>query len=425
MIRAFLFLGVFGILSSCTQEQTYNQEISVELDKWLERNEVFKARRIYESYKEDISPDKSLIYSSIIANSFNASASSNKSITQLLNQYSEKIDDTTKYDLLKLKLQNHVKLFEYKNAFNVTSELIESYSPLIDSTELSDLNNQLNIWKALSDQPAQSIQEKQYSIIELVNASRIPTLINGRDEPINLTFDSGANLSVIISSLADSMGLKRLKSNFTVKGIMGNNITANVAIAEEIEFGNVKMENVVFMVFPDSALYFPDADFQIYGLLGYPVISALHEIQLTKDNKLVIPQESTESTYSNLAMNFLTPVVELVSVQDTLLFTFDTGASSTWIYEKYFNANKKDIRKKYELTQLNLGGAGGMVSHDVYKIEFPIKIGNQSLTIDSAILFPKKNQVIHSEYSGNLGLDAIKSFDKMILNFDKMFVQFQ
>lgn len=104
--------------------------------------------------------------------------------------------------------------------------------------------------------------------------------------------------------------------------------------------------------------------------------------------------------------------------------TFDTGASTTWVYEQYFKAHEKDIMEKYRTTQLKLGGAGGLVSHEVYRIKFPIKIGDQSINLDSVILFPNKNENVHGQYSGNLGLDAIKSFDKMILNFEDMFVQF-
>ena len=420
----YLLLVILGMLSSCVQEQAYDQETTAKLDELLESKQVFKARRFYNANKENIPPDKRLIHSAILASSFNASATSNQAIVELFDRYLHQIDDATKCDLLKLKLQNHVKLFEYKSALNVTKELIENYSILLDSSESSDLSNQRSIWQALKDQPKQSMVKKQHSVIKLINGSRIPTAVNGKGRPINLTFDTGANISVIISSLADAMGLKQLKPSFTVKGIMGNDITANMAIAKVIEFGNVKMKNVAFMVFPDSALYFPQADFQIYGILGYPVISALGEIQLTGDDKLIIPRENTESSYPNLAMNYLTPIVELYSKQDTLLFTFDTGASNTWIYEEYFNANKKEIMDKYQLTQLNLGGAGGVMIHDVYKIEFPIKIGDQRTTINSAVLFPETNQVLHDQYTGNLGLDAIKSFDNMILNFEKMFVQF-
>ena len=419
-----LLLFASCLLIACNQSKVNNQKILSQINELIDNDEVFEARRIFESSIKDLPLLDSLIYSSILNNSFNAHAYSNTSLDRLFKHFAKDLDTNTKCDLLKIKLQNHVKLFEYKNAYDIASDLVNNYSTILDSTENADFNNQVNLWKGLSNQPPQIVHKKQYSVIDLVDGSRIPSFINNSDSVIDLTLDSGANLSVIISSLADSFGLKRLEAFVDIKGIHGNDVAAQIALADSIKFGNVKINNVAFIVFPDSALYFPHVDFQIYGILGYPVISELQEIQLTKDNKLIIPETSTNSSYSNLALNYLTPVIELLSDGDTLLFTFDTGASNTWLYDKYFKKHEERIKKDYKLTKLNLGGAGGVVSQNVYKIKFPIKIGNQSVTLESAVLFPEKGQNVHNQYSGNLGLDAIKSFDKVTINFRDMFVQF-
>ena len=65
---------------------------------------------------------------------------------------------------------------------------------------------------------------------------------------------------------------------------------------------------------------------------------------------------------------------------------------------KEFKKHEERIKKDYQLTKLNLGGAGGVTSQDVYKIKFPMTIGDQSTTLESAILFPEKGQNVHNQY---------------------------
>lgn len=424
MKKSLLLLFVSYLLLACNSSEVSNQKILSQINELIDNDEVFAARRVFESSMEDLPVLDSLIFSSILNNAFNASASSNSALDRLFTHFPKQLTLTTKCDLLKIKLQNHVKLFEYKDAYQTASDLVNNYASFLDSTETADFQNQINLWQGLSEQPPQIVHKKRHSVIDLVGGSRIPSFINNADQVVDLTLDSGANLSVIISSLADTLGLKRLDAFVDIKGILGNDIAAQMALADSIRFGNVQINNVAFIVFPDSALYFPQANFQIYGIIGYPVISALEEIQLTKDNKLIIPETHTNSSLSNLAMNFLTPVVELLSDKDTLLFTFDTGADNTWIYEKYYTKHKKRIEREYELSVIKSGGAGGVISHNVYQIKFPIQIGKHAVTLESAVLFPEKNENVHNQYAGNLGLDAIKSFDKVILNFKQMFVQF-
>lgn len=147
MKRVYLLLVLICLLSACIERQAHPLEASTELNELIDNDEVFKARRLFESSKSHLSLYDSLIYSSILDNSFNAPASSNRSMNRLFKKYSGKVSDTKKCNLLKIKLQNHVKLFEYKSAFNIVSELVENYYALLNSTDLADFHNQLNLWE--------------------------------------------------------------------------------------------------------------------------------------------------------------------------------------------------------------------------------------------------------------------------------------
>ncbi len=425
MRLSFLLTTIYlGIFLSCEIPQTTNNQIVNKLYSLLDQMEVFQARRLFQQTKHKLPQSDSLLFSAKLEYFFNNPIQSNYSISNLLNHYSAQLSDNEKSTLLKLKLHNHVKLFEYSQATDATIELIEKHYLQFDSTEFYELKNELNIWNSLRDKPAQLVTKKEYSKIDLIGSSKIPTFFNHSNSSVNMIFDTGANISVVTESVATSMDIKHLGSSVSVKGILGNHITAEVALASFMNFGNIELENVVLLVFPDSALYFAEADFQIFGIIGYPVISALGEIQRTRNNELIIPSVSSINSYSNLAMDYLTPIVEVVNEQDTLIFSFDTGASETWLYENYYQRNSTIIENRYKKIKINLGGIGSTNKYQVFLIHFPLNVGGSGLELDSVVLFQKNINPDHNKYSGNLGQDVINSFDKMTLNFEQMFIQF-
>ncbi len=342
----------------------------------------------------------------------------------MLQHYLISLNDSTKCKLLELLLENNIKLFNYNQAVDIAHELTDTYASYLDSTKIYELKNESNIWNGLRNSPAQFVVKKDYTKIDLVDGYKIPVSFNHSNSNVNFLFDTGANISGMIESTAKSMGLQFLDGSCKVRSILGNEVSAKIALAKLMQFGNIELENVVFLVFPDSALYFPKAKFQIYGTIGFPVISALKEIQITKSGQIIIPSETTKSDYSNLALDFLSPIIEVVSNGDSLPFTFDSGAGKTWLYEKYYKKYKEKIDKKYHIAQITLGGVGRVNRYEGYYIDFQIEINNDTLALDSTILLPRNINSEHKYYYGNLGQDVIKSFDKMTINFDEMFVKF-
>jgi len=175
----------------------------------------------------------------------------------------------------------------------------------------------------------------------------------------------------------------------------------------------------VFLVFPDEALAIPQANFQINGIIGFPVIEAMKEIQLTKKGEFIVPLQKSNYTEQNMAINFLNPVIYL----DGENYTFDSGANSTTLYESYFAKHKKDIEPAYKETDLTIGGAGGNLTKKGYLVTFKTKVNNEPLVLDSVQLFKEKIKD-DNYFLGNIGQDLIKKFDRMTINFESMFIRF-
>ena len=401
-----------------------NGRLVAQLDSLFTHHEVFKGRRLFDQQKERLSEFNQLRFAAQIGNYFNAPQESNGTISRLVNEYSSQVSDSLKAGLMVLALQNHIRLGEYKRAATVARKLLTDHIISLDSTGIADLKNEVNIWEGLKDSPPQTVLKKEHSEIELVGGSKIPTVLNHTDSSINLIFDTGANFSVITASLAKASKLTFVGASCQVKGILGDQITADIALCESMKFGEVELANVVFLVFPDSALYIAAANFQIWGIVGYPVISALEEVQLTKEKRLIIPQIPSKNEYPNLALDFLTPIFEVIHQGDSMPFSFDSGASHTWLYEKYFRKYSEEIIKDYDQTHIRLGGIGGMRAYEGFYIQFDLQIGKEVLEMDSTVALLDNMHPEHSFYYGNLGQDVMNSFEKMTINFKDMFVSF-
>lgn len=77
---------------------------------------------------------------------------------------------------------------------------------------------------------------------------------------------------------------------------------------------------------------------------------------------------------------------------------------------------------KYQLTKIGMGGAGGKIEHDGFKVDHTFHIlGKPILLKNISVLKTKINK---ETVYGNIGQDVIKQFKKMTLNFDHMFIKF-
>ena len=128
----------------------------------------------------------------------------------------------------------------------------------------------------------------------------------------------------------------------------GLEVNCDIAIADELIIGEITCKNVVFLVLNDEDLSFPQIDYYPNGAIGFPVIEALDEIRIDKDNNIFVPQNPVEYTFNNFALDGLMPIIACEYEGDTLSFHFDTGATSTSLYSQFY----KDYKEEIEISSL-------------------------------------------------------------------------
>ncbi|PZX46503.1 pepsin/retropepsin-like aspartic protease family protein [Algoriphagus chordae] len=419
ILRIIAVLGILICINSC---KTNNENVFKEIYNLIEENNYFEAKKFYESNKSTLSKPYQQYFETILYNAFNRLEESDSYLNALLTGENN-IPDSLKFQLYSIRSDNAVKMYNYKKAKNAIQTILSEYKSYLDDEEMSSYENTLKIWAALENTPKQKTDINENSIIkmekDLVGLSTLKVFTN--KDSLNFIFDTGANLSTTTQSVAKRLNMEIIPVEVEVGTITGDKVLGQLAVCEKLSLGNIEITHAIFLVLPDEALSFPQINYKINGILGFPIFEALKEIRITQNNELIVPQvQSTPPGNSNMAMNGLIPLIYINNKH----FTFDTGADQTVLYKKYYDENKKDIDEKYKPEKISFGGAGGKKEFEGYTIDYSLIVGEEYIKLENVSLLKEEIKDSETVY-GNIGQDLIKKFDVMIINFNQMFIKFE
>ncbi|MCX6163334.1 MAG: retropepsin-like aspartic protease [Ignavibacteriae bacterium] len=363
----------------------------------------------------------------IVLSTFSKPSESNAVFTDLLSFYNDAIPDSIKAEIYKHKALNHENLFEYKEALSTLKITKEKYLAYLNEEEKEEIIDDIALYDALKDELPQTVSDKTGETVQMkkdiAGLWNIPVSING--ENIDFVFDTGANITVIVEYYAKKLGIKIIDSKIKVGTSTDIKVDSKAGICKELKIGNIIYNNVAILVMPDEAFTFGGGIYKIYGVLGLPVIKGFEEFSIDKTNLLTISDSPEENKYSNMCFEGFNPVIQLIHQSDSLSFTFDSGANTTMLYWPFFDLYKKDIEEKYKLTEIIIGGAGGIKKFKGYKLEnVTFKTGNLSAEIEDIDLIIEKVKNKYLYFYGNLGQDYLKKFKQIKFNFKSMFIEF-
>ena len=404
-------------------------QLEKEWQSLLDQKEYFRLRRGMELHKFDVSPMKSLYFRSFIDNVFNMNAASIQDIQALFEGYDDELTDTTRARLLLLKEDNYFKTFQYARAALVDNDLVNHYKHAMDSSAYADVKNTALITNGLAGVPVQEAHIPGNVVLpwtkNKAGLMEIPVL--RKDSSYLAIFDTRANISSISVTYAKKLGIRMLNVSYQEgAGVTGQRFAVQLGVADSLQINGILMKNVVFQVMPDEVLYIAPIDLSLNIIIGYPVIAQWREVRIHNDGSMNIPAQPAHASWHNLVMDGLDPVIEVMSGGDTLGFKFDTGASSSDLFDNYFRLHKDDIVKKGKASTIRLGGAGGVVEKEVYMIkDWKLTIGSKTATLKQVAVHKDPIPNLNERFYGNLGQDLVSQFKEMIINFEDMYVDFQ
>lgn len=396
------------------------------LEKFLQEKDFLKLEASYRQQKDTLSELNSLYYGAFIDNASNRCTQSAKKIESLLKYHKSELTPQTAPPLLNVQMDNFVKLNAYRKAAKVGEQILASYSTFLDSAKVADLKNTIKLWRALENAPPQQITKVESRVKwtrDKIGLMNIPIRIG--NQVSDFVFDTGANLSTISLSYAQKLKLKIIATSIDLGSSTSIQNQAMLAIAPSIFIDKTELKNVVFLVLPDKNLQFPQLDFAIHGIIGFPVMNLLREVQIARDGQFYIPPSVSNNVGQNLFLDELTPVIQLQVGDDTLLCHFDTGAMKTELFKKYYDANKSKVESEGKIDSIGRGGAGGVHKIEVYKIPLStFTIQGKKAALANLPVLTESVGDFDAHFYGNIGQDIINQFNKMTINFQSMYIDF-
>jgi hypothetical protein len=424
-IKALFLLGSL-FLVACYGDRQDNPAANNMLAELLENKNLFKLQAELNNNKNNLSDSRFLYYEMYCGQAFNNLEKSSYCADILLDKYKKQLNDTVIAEILQVKADNYVRNYHYKEAADAYSLLLEQYKTVLNDEEIANYENIKSLFGTLSAVKPQQIHKRTDAEIKayrnLFNHLMTPVKCGIADEFI---FDSGANISTITDSCAKKMGLTIYESDISVGTTTDAKLKSRLAAADSFYVGDILFENVVFLVVPAEQMSFPQVNYEIHGVIGFPVLYQMEEIRIRKDGRVVVPKTSENRNLNNMFLSGLKPAVQLTSHNDTLIFLFDTGANTSELSKKYYENHRTEVEQNGALQTRSRGGGGGIVEAEEYELkDFPYTIGAKSSVL------PKISVVVQDydfvkHFDGNLGQDVITQFNEMILNFKHMYIDFE
>jgi predicted aspartyl protease len=235
--------------------------------------------------------------------------------------------------------------------------------------------------------------------------------------------DTGANQSVVSRTFAQRLGVTLLQGVASVgSGLTGRKSSLRAAVLPTMQVGGAALTNVVLVVLDDENLRIgsgPDA-YQIEAVLGYPILKALGTVTFTRDEFLAGEAAEANGRGVRMYMRGLTPAIECDVEGRSLLFTLDTGASSTDLSVRYYELFRAQA-DSWKTQSVETAGAGGSLKHDVYiQPRLVMKSGMNTVTLNDVSISPVHMNAGIDVLFGNLGQDFLDGFETFSLNFSTM-----
>lgn len=425
MKKIIVYLIVAVMFASCSTKLTLEQ--SGQLLKVYSEKNYFKLDKLMSKVEfRENNPDL-LLYKATLDNVFNQPEESTRLINLLIEKYSTHFNDTIIKDLYSMRCQNANNMEDYLSAYRDECTILEKYSHVCDSSEIETRKQDNSIFSHITNVPKMQIRKPADSQVSLKRdmAGLFTVPINLQNDTVDFVFDTGANVSVIVKSLAEKYKIKILEGKALVGTSTGKTVEGEIGLLD-LRLGNMEIKNSVFIVFPDSALSFANGVYKIRGVIGFPIMYAFQEFILKDDKFLIVPEKPEVANDRNLALDGAFPVILVKYKNDTLPFHFDSGANITDLTSAFFKKYKNEIVGKCKKVKRTTGGAGGTAESVIYILDpISLSVGDSECKLDSLRVFQKDLMGSYVKYQyGNFGQDYINKFSEMKINFVSMNINF-
>ena len=391
------------------------------LETWVQQRDYL---RLEQSPGQNLPPEDADFFRGIMANRKNRITESIRLLQPLTTELAAQPPTWREQELLRTLADDYSKNFDYAKSADTYAALLKRYDKALPPEQRRTASERQVAMQILRTSPKQTVELNEPAMLasahNKLGLTEIPVEIDGKREMWVL--DTGANTSVITESTAQRIGLKVLPGTGQTGGYTGAPVRFHIGVAPELKIGNTVFHNVELDVAEDKE--FNIGGYQISGLVGYPLQSALGRITFYADGHVGLNTEPTSKSGSEMFMEEQMPAGAVRAGGAERLFTLDTGAGSTFSF-RFYNVVKPQLTKAMR-SRSELSGAGGTRKMRSYVLpELKMSIGGEDLMLKSVTVLPQPvgGNSVGDLFFGNLGQDVFGAFKSFTFDFQRMMVE--
>jgi predicted aspartyl protease len=297
-----------------------------------------------------------------------------------------------------------------------------------EKPEAKDVQNEMTLFAAFgkADQSTVHLSAATLQMRREDGNLYLPVKIDGKTALY--AFDTGANFSLISDSEASRLGLAVTRVDTSIADSSGNRVGMRVAIAKSLTVGGLRLHNVAFGVLPDTQPPFHELAEGKRGLLGIPILLAMHTILWSRDGTFTFGRRSAQLNLrtANLAFDQMLPVTHGYFQGKGIDMTVDSGAENTVLSPPFASAFPDFLESAGKPESHKLTGVGGSATYaSVLLPPIQLQIGGLTVTLTNAHVLTQESSDASQWAAGNLGIDLLNETRSTTLDFGTMTLTLQ
>ncbi|MBQ7310941.1 MAG: aspartyl protease family protein [Alistipes sp.] len=421
------FLTIFStiLLSSSV---VFGQEADKRVGELLNTSNWFELERVYPTIAADVqTPMLKQMAEVMLASNFNRPAELREKLQKLIAEHQTELGFGNVCNMTVMGAMVEGYEGNYAVAADMVKAIADAVKSANGSLEGTGLSELLAYYEAVREYPAPILEKPaedvKIALTEKSGLMWIPVVINGKT--YDFILDTGASFTMISQDLAKDIGAKIISNPVFVGGGESTGGYGQRAFIENMNIGPISLKNIIAFVSENPS---DDDPLKVDAVLGMDFIKRTGEIQIDLSTMtLTIPvQRTVPANGRNIIFEVNIPIVEASDANgNRYTFILDTGASGDNLSDRWFSKNAETAAALPVETQ-RTWGHGGDVQNQIVKVPvYKLTIGNASANFKEIPATLPANGTVSSSRDGRLGMSLLKQFNKVIFNFEDMFVAFE
>lgn len=400
-------------------------------DSLYHAHRYFELRDSLTAYRGPVSPN-ALFYAGIVAHAFNDDDDAIAALAPLLDSLPRELGRSNAIAAADALGDTYRRVFRYRESANTYRKALRVAGPTLDSVTRSSFEGWASLGETLAEVPPQRVTwTTESNNIPVANDSVVFAVlasVNGDSARSLLAIDPNARITVVDATTAATRGVRAFPGTVRTS-VAGHVIAAHAGVITMLGVGPVSIANIPVLILPDDSLLAIYNRAGVGGVIGLPVLSALGSITLTRDGHIALSSPGADNDTTavpNMVLGDDATLVDATYSGRRIPLVLDARTSQTLLYPTFLQEFSSAASGASLTTYVGVRSGVGIQSLPSYLLSnFTISVGDRLITLPSVNALMRDGDPRSAFYMGALGQDALRTADRVTLDFSAMTIRFR